>query len=258
VGEVEQDSDVLAVGRENFDGGVVGPDITGVVLEPDVPADETVGASVGGAATVGRAAIEGSRRKKGCEEEIRERHMARTLPAGGNDLDTERLDPLVFLGDAGAEIAIVIRTLCLGSALGRVEETSRTIKLESAVGGSEIDADANANGVGGGAIVLRSLLSAVADAVQARALHELRVGSVELDLRDVRAGLGRREGPEIAEKKVGSRLIMALAEEVGIADGFVGEGRLQGEGRWDEEQSCSKDCETGAEGLGHGVRLPTK
>jgi hypothetical protein len=49
-GEVERDGDVLAVGGDDFDGGVVGGDVVGVVDEPSEPAggvDVAVGAGVG-------------------------------------------------------------------------------------------------------------------------------------------------------------------------------------------------------------------
>ena len=51
-GEVEGDRDVLAVGGDDFDGGVVGGDIVGVKDEPGEPASG-VHPPVGGAVAVG-------------------------------------------------------------------------------------------------------------------------------------------------------------------------------------------------------------
>ena len=55
-GEVEGDGDVLAVGRDDFSGGVVRGDLAGIVDEPDEPTrgiDEAVGAGVGVGGGVG-------------------------------------------------------------------------------------------------------------------------------------------------------------------------------------------------------------
>lgn len=94
-------------------------------------------------------------------------------PSSGHDLDAERLDPLVCLEKANAEIAIVIGTLSFRVALGRIGETTGTIKLESAVSGREGDANADEEGIGSATIVFGRLLGAVADAVHAGALHKL-------------------------------------------------------------------------------------
>lgn len=54
-GKVEGDGDVLAICCDDFDGGVVGGDVAGVVDEPDEPTggiDEAVGAGVGVGGTV--------------------------------------------------------------------------------------------------------------------------------------------------------------------------------------------------------------
>src|SRR5690348_2355258 len=197
--------------------------------------------------------MEGRRRKKGCWEEIGKRNMTRGRPACHNELDAERLNPLLFLRKAGAEIAIVIRPRACRIALRRIEEAPGTVELKRAISGSEIDPDANENGIRSGAIVPGGLLSAVADAMEARPLHELRIGRVDLDFGDVRAGLGRRKDPEIGTKKVGGGLIVALAEKVGVANVFVGERRLESGGKRHKHQACSKNRDIAAEGLGHDV-----
>ena len=51
-GEVEGDGDVLAVGGDDFDGGIVGGDVVGVLDEPGEPASR-VDPPVGGGVAVG-------------------------------------------------------------------------------------------------------------------------------------------------------------------------------------------------------------
>lgn len=58
-GEIEWNDDVLAVGSEHFDGGVRRVDIPGLILQPDIPADETATVSLIRAVAVGRAVVEG-------------------------------------------------------------------------------------------------------------------------------------------------------------------------------------------------------
>lgn len=118
--------------------------------------------------------------------------MATGRPARGDELDTERFDPLVFLREAGVEIAVVIGAGRCGAVLRRLDEPSGTIQLQSPISRSEIDPDAHKDGGGSGVIVFGGLLSAVAHAVDAGPFDELRIGRVELDLGDVRTRLGRR------------------------------------------------------------------
>lgn len=219
---------MLAVSGEYFDGGVGRVDVASVILQPDVPTDEAPVISAGGAVAVG-AAAKGHWRKKGCREKVGERDVPGGRPARSHKLNTERLDPLATLREPRAEIAVVIGARRCGAVLGRFDGASRTIKLQSAIGGSEIDANANENRIGSGVIVLGRLLGTVAHAVDARPLDELRIRRVKLDLGDIRPGFGGRQGLEIRSKKVGRAFVVALAKEVGVADGFVGEGRLKRE-----------------------------
>lgn len=64
-GEVKGDDDMLTVGGKDFDGGLVAVDIAGIILQPDIPADEAPGISARGAATIEGGVAEGYRRMKG-------------------------------------------------------------------------------------------------------------------------------------------------------------------------------------------------
>jgi hypothetical protein len=80
------------------------------------------------------------------------------------------------------------------------------------------------------------LLDAVAQGATAGCFEHLRVGSVDLNLGDVRAIVRRGKYAEIRrEKRVGG-LVVALTEEVGLADGFVRERRVESEQRLDDKQ----------------------
>src|SRR5215467_5773500 len=126
--------------------------------------------------------------------------MARGRPPRGSDLDAERLDPLTLLRKPSAEIAMVIGPRFGRAILGRFSQAAGAVKLERPISRSEVDPYAYVNAVGSGAIVLAGLLRAVADAVEARPLHELRIRRVDLDFRDIRAGLGRRKHLQVREK----------------------------------------------------------
>jgi len=53
------------------------------------------------------------------------------------------------------------------------------------------------------------------------------VRSIKFDLRDMRAGLGRRKSFQVGEKKAGGGFVVALPEEISIANVFIGERRLE-------------------------------
>src|SRR5258708_522352 len=69
--------------------------------------------------------------------------------------------------------------------------------------------------------------------------------------RDVRAGLGRREIPGVFVEETSKGFIAALAEEVGFANGLVGQGSVEGEGGRRQQQGCGENREAGPEGRGH-------
>jgi hypothetical protein len=81
-------------------------------------------------------------------------------------------------------------------------------------------------------MIKAGLLSAVIADVTIGELCELDKWSEERDRRDVRTGFGRLEvlGVFVEEARNGS--IVALAEEIGFADSFVGQGAVEGKGGW--------------------------
>ena len=64
-GEVEGNDDMLTVAGKDFDGGVAGIDIAGVILQPDIPTNEAPVISAGGATTLEGSVAEGHPRMKG-------------------------------------------------------------------------------------------------------------------------------------------------------------------------------------------------
>ncbi len=69
------------------------------------------------------------------------------------------------------------------------------------------------------------LLRAVVADVVAGELGELREGSEKSNGRDVRAGPGQREKFDVIAQE---RCVVALAEEIGFANGLVGERNIKG------------------------------
>jgi hypothetical protein len=236
---------VLAVGGENFNARVVGGDVAGVILQPDEPADDAVAGTV--VVPVARRGQGGGTRGNIGPG----RNVAGDEPNRGNDLDAERLDPFAFLGETGAEVAMVIGRLSGGVSLGGMDEAAGAIEFQSAVRGGEINADADENGVRSAAVVPGGLLRAVAHAVKLRELDHLRKRSVDLDFGYIGTGLGRRKGLKVAGKESSGGFVMALAEEIGFANSFIGEGRLEGKGRLRNEQGRGESCEAGPAGREH-------
>jgi hypothetical protein len=73
-------------------------------------------------------------------------------------------------------------------------------------------------------MVKTGLLSAVVADVTIGELCELDKWSEERDGRDIRTGFGRLEVPGVFVEEARNGSIMALTEEIGFADGLVGEG----------------------------------
>ncbi len=78
------------------------------------------------------------------------------------------------------------------------------------------------------AVIEKGLLRAVGTQMAIGKLGELGEGSEKSNGRDVRAGLRRREKPNVFGHE---GCIVALAEEISIADGHVGEGERRRERR---------------------------
>jgi len=84
---------------------------------------------------------------------------------------------------------------------------------------------------------LLGLLDTVAEGAPVGGLHNLGVGRVEGDVCDLGTGVGRVEKPHVFGEEVGDRFVVVLAEEVGFADGFVGEMGVEREQRRGQEES---------------------
>jgi len=106
-----------------------------------------------------------------------------------------------------------------------------------AISGGEINGDGDAKGVAKSAILLRGILSAVAESALAGKIHDFGVGSEKLDGGDPRPGFRRGKVLTIFLEELLSDFIVALAEEIGFANGFVGKGHVHGERR-----RRKKDC----------------
>jgi hypothetical protein len=66
--------------------------------------------------------------------------------------------------------------------------------------------------------------------------HDLGVGRVDFYFGDVGALLWRGESFNILRKEGESGLVVVLAEEVGVADGFLGKGDVEAGGARDQEK----------------------
>jgi hypothetical protein len=120
--------------------------------------------------------------------------------------------------------------------IGARDEKGRATWIgdECAIGRSEIDFDSDFDELILAEMIEPGLLSAVtADAVIGE-LSELREGSKKTNGRDVGACLGRREKLDVPGQE---GCIVALAEEIGFTDGFVGERGVESKSGTGQEQS---------------------
>lgn len=152
--------------------------------------------------------------------------------------DAKRLDPMVFAVGAGAlrkadaKVTVEIGKRLVGAGLLLVA-LGGAIEFESAISVGEVDANADVEFVMMVAVVKFGLLGAVVHRAAAGGFEDLKIGRVDFDLGDVRAGIGRGENTEIGSKSSSGVFVVVLAEEVGIADGFGGEGEskaVEGDG----------------------------
>ncbi len=86
------------------------------------------------------------------------------------------------------------------------------------------------------AVIEVGLLSAVAAGAAAGGFDNLCVRRVDFDLGDVGSIVGCGESLNVLRKERESGLIVVLAEEVGVADGFRGKGSVEGAGGRDQEK----------------------
>jgi hypothetical protein len=56
-------------------------------------------------------------------------------------------------------------------------------------------------------------------------------------------------------EKLGGFFIAALAEEIGFADGLIGQGAVESKGGRGQQEGCDEYREAGSEGRGHGELL---
>src|SRR5580692_2951449 len=163
------------------------------------------------------------------------------MDIGGLENDAERLDPTVFVGRAGAlaetdtEVAIEIGKGLVGA--GQFAVTFGGAVEFEAVSFGEVDANADVELVGAVAVIEFGLLSAVAAGAAAGDFDDLGVRSVNLDFGYVGALVGGREGADVLREEREGGLVIVLAEEVRIADGFRGEGSVEGEERLADQES---------------------
>jgi hypothetical protein len=104
---------------------------------------------------------------------------------------------------------------------------------ESTIGCSEIDFDSDLDNLVLAEMIKPGLLSGVTTDAVIRDLSELREGGEKSNGRDVGACLGRREKLDVIAQE---GCIMALAEEIGFADGFVGERCVESKSGSGQEQ----------------------
>jgi hypothetical protein len=104
-------------------------------------------------------------------------------------------------------------------------------------------------------IVLVGLLRTVANGTPARGFDCLDVGSVNLDFRDEGTGVRLGQKSQIEAEEGESRLIVALAEEIGFADGLVGERNVKGRDRTNGETKRDEKREVDAREMRHGENL---
>src|SRR5260370_33615307 len=96
----------------------------------------------------------------------------------------------------------------------------------------EIDLDGDLDGLFFAVVVEECLLRAVTDDVVAGELCKKGERRKESDGRDVRAGFGRREIRGVFVEETRKGFMAALAEEIGFADGLVGQRGAKGERGW--------------------------
>jgi len=95
------------------------------------------------------------------------------------------------------------------------------------------------------------LLRAV-DTLMAGVQHHLREGSEEENVGDIRPGFRGGQVFRVFCKKVNDRIVVALAEEVGLATSFFGERAIEGKARGSQKKSSYKSCENGMEDRANG------
>ena len=138
-----------------------------------------------------------------------------------------------------------------GVADGRAGFRARRARNERAIGLGKLNLDDDADDFFLIAVILLGLLGAVVHDALAGELGDESERSEESDRRDIGTGFGHREQLCVFRKQVGEVLSVALAEEIGFADGFFGEGSGHGKGRRRQQQDSYEKAGRGAEPLTH-------
>jgi len=148
----------------------------------------------------------------------------------------EGTELLVFAGDLNVEIPPeVIGTR--NEAGGRTGARTGGANDIRAIRTGELDLHHDSYEFALVAMIESGLLGTVTQGVLARLLDEKSERSEESDRSDVRAGFWRRKEFCVFVEESGHGVVMALAEEVSFANGLLGKGRVEGDGRLAEQKS---------------------
>ena len=110
------------------------------------------------------------------------------------------------------------------------------VLYETTIRSSELDVDEDLDEILLTLMVKTGLLGAVVPDVAIREEGELDKGSEEGDGRNIGTRIRRREVPCVFVENARNGSVMALAEEIGFADGFIGEDGVEG-GSWGSGQT---------------------
>src|SRR6266849_7082022 len=164
----------------------------------------------------------------------------------GASMRLEGFDEVVAVGQAIAKVLPKIRRSKSESVCGA--GTLIGIFLDQrAVGVSEFDSDSDAEAVSDLAVVTGGVLGAVAEGALAGKLDGFSVGSKQFHGRNPGTGFGNGEVAAVFIEKLGGLFIAALAEEVGFADGLIGQGAVESKGGRGQKQGCGEQRDAGPE-----------
>jgi len=202
--EVEVQRDGITLRRKHVNGGGAGGKGFDREIEPESGAGEDAAALLG-AAEIGPAV-----RRDGPEL---------LIPAG--HLHVEIFPEIIRARDEA-----FWRT---GAGTGRANDVG-TIRIR------ELDLNDDSHKFGLIAMIESGLLGAVTGGVLAGLLDEYSERSEESDRDNVRTGFRRLQKPCVFVEESGHGFVTALAEEIGFADGLIGQGSVEGEGGGRKQQ----------------------
>src|SRR6266852_6243727 len=123
---------------------------------------------------------------------------------------------------------------------------------DGAVGVGKKDFDGDFDGFLMAAVIQCGLLRAVVSDERVRIVNELSERGEQCDRANIRTGFWRREVLGIFVKEARECAIVALAEEIGFADGFVRQRGVEGEGRRNQKKSGEDERESRSPECRHG------